>query len=313
MSARHHAFLFACLALLSMVPFCRAQSLIEQTLPVDIDRFVTNPEIRITHEINAKASYVSDANTKLYGNSVGDISEIHSAVDYVCSPDIVSKEFLPRFGASWERFGFDHNGPIPLPNTLQSAAAIIGFDATLSEDWLLRFEAKPGIYSDFRDVDTSDVNVPFIIGASWLVDSDLQLFAGLSVDLFREYPVLPGAGIRWQFSEDWTLMLVPPEPRVIYSIDKNLQVYTGLDIKGLNARVSNSFGDSIGRPDLNNALINLTEIRAGAGVTYKVLGSIALNLEGGYMVYRRYDFYRANFNLSSEPAPYVQMSVNGSF
>jgi hypothetical protein len=120
-------------------------------------------------------------------------------------------------------------------------------------------------------------------------------------------------GVRWQLAEDWTLMLVPPEPRIIYSFDKNLQVYAGLDIKGINARVGDSFGTVRGRPTLDNALLNLTEIRAGAGVTYKVLGSIALNLEGGYMVYRRYDFFRANFHMSSEPAPYVQFSVNGSF
>ena len=291
---------------------CTAQSVVRQTLPVDMDRFVTNPEINITHEINAKASYVGSANTKLYGVSVGDVSEIHSSIDYILSPE-VSKDFLSRFGASWERFGFDHSGTIPLPNSLQSAAAVVGFDSTLSEDWLLRFEAKPGIYSDFKDVDMDDVNVPFVVGASWLVNSDLQIFAGLSVDLFREYPVLPGIGIRWEFAEDWTLMLAPPEPRVIYSIEKDLQVFVGLDVKGMNVRVGNSFGSVRGRPDLNNALLNLTEIRVGAGAAYQVMDSIALTLEGGYMVYRRYDFYRANFHLTSEPAPYVQLSVNGSF
>ncbi len=299
-------------ALLLSAAAVTAQSVVEQTLPVDIDRFVTNPEIKVTHEINAKASYVDSAKTRLYHVSVGNISEVHSSIDYVLSPE-VSKNFLPRFGISWERFGFDHSGTIPLPNTLQSAAVVVGFDSTLSEDWLLRFETKPGIYSDLKDVGFNDVNVPFIVGASWLVDNDLQVFAGISVDLFREYPVLPGVGVRWEFDEDWTLMLVPPEPRIIYSIDKNLQVYTGIDVKGINARVSNSFGSARGRSNLDNALLNLTEVRAGAGLAYKVMDSIALNLEGGYMIYRRYDFYRANFHLTSDPAPYVQLSVNGSF
>jgi len=298
--------------ILGLTAMARAESAFDQTLPVNIDRFVTNPEISVTHEINARASFVDSSTTKLYGAAVGDASEIHSGIDYVLSPEL-TKDFLPRIGLSWERFSFHHSGPIPLPNVLQYGAATAGFDATLSEDWLMRFEAKPGVYSDFKDIDTNDVNVPFVIGASWLVDADLQIFAGLSVDLFREYPVLPGIGVRWQFAEDWTLMLVPPEPRIIYTFDKNLQVYAGLDIKGINARVGDSFGTVRGRPTLDNALLNLTEIRAGAGVTYKALESIALNLEGGYMIYRRYDFFRAGFHLTGEPAPYVQLSVNGSF
>jgi uncharacterized protein DUF6268 len=299
-------------ALLFAAASASAQSVVQQSLPMDMDRFVTNPELNITHEINAKASFVDSASTKLYGVHVGRVSEIHSAIDYVLSPD-VSKDFIPRAGLSWERFSFNHSGPVPLPNVLQSGSVVAGFDTTLSEDWLLRFEAKPGIYSDFKDIDENDVNVPFIIGASWLVDTDLQIFAGLSVDLFREYPVLPGLGIRWRFAEDWTLMLVPPDPRIIYSIDKNLQVFAGLDVKGMNARVGDSFGTVRGRPNLDNALLNLTEIRVGAGVSYKVFDSIMLDLEGGYMVYRRYDFFRANVHLESEPAPYVQFAVKGSF
>lgn len=290
-----------------------AESFVEQTFPTGIQRFVApTPDINIVNEINAKASFVDSATTKLYGNDLGDVSEIHSSIDYILSPE-VTKNFLPRFGASWERFDFNHDGTIPLPNKLQSASAVVGFDATLSDDWLMRFEAKPGIYSDFKDVDMDDVNVPFIVGASWLVDTDLQVFFGMSVDLFREYPVLPGVGVRWEFEEDWTLMLVPPEPRIIYSLEKDLQIYVGFDIKGMNARVNDSFGSARGRNDLNSAVLNLTEIRTGAGATYKVLDSVALNLEGGYMIYRRYDFYRANFDLKSEPAPYVQMSVTGTF
>lgn len=306
-------FLVLAVAAAVTIPVSAAESFVQQTLPTGIQRFVApTPEINITHEINAKASFVDSATTKLYGNDVGDVSEIHSSIDYVLSPE-VTKNFLPRIGASWERFDFNHDGTIPLPNKLQATGAVVGFDATLNDEWLLRFEAKPGIYSDFKDIDMNDVNVPFVVGASWLVDTDLQVFFGMSVDLFREYPVLPGVGVRWEFAEDWTLMLVPPEPRIIYSIEKDLHIYAGFDIKGMNARVNDSFGSSRGRNDLNSAVLNLTEIRTGAGATYKVMDSIALNLEGGYMVYRRYDFYRASFHLNSEPAPYVQMSVTGTF
>ena len=286
---------------------------LDQSPSTGIMRFINEPSnVKITHEFDAKAGYVFPSATRIEGNKIGNVDEVFSSIDYVLSPEI-SKDFIPRFGLQWERYSYGHSTAIPIPNTLQFTAAILGFDAALNDEWLVRFEAKPGIYSDFEDVGASDINVPFILGASWLVDTDLQVFAGVSVDLFRQFPVLPGIGVRWEFADDWTLFFVPPEPRLVYKASDDLEIYAGADILGTSARVGKSFGSSVGRPGLNDTVVDLFEIRAGAGLTYKITNSISANVEGGYMVWREFDYHRANFHPRNDPAPYAQLSLSGSF
>jgi hypothetical protein len=286
---------------------------IDQTSPAGFERFIARlPEIRVSHEVHTKGGYVAPAKTKLYDVELGTVSEAHGALDYVASPEI-SKTFIPRMGVAWERFSFGHSAALPIPNTLQTTSGVLGFDASLSDDLLLRIEAKPGVYSDFKDVSSDDVNAPFILGVSWLIDSDLQIFGGVSVDFFREFPVLPGIGIRWEFAPDWTLLFILPEPKLVYRVDDHWEVFVGGDFKGTNVRVSQSFGTAVGRPNLNNAVLSLTEIRAGPGVIYKLNDMVSFQLEGGYMLHREWDFYRAGVKLKSEPAPYGQLSLNASF
>ncbi len=263
-------------------------------------------------EINLEASYVGGSKTRLAGARWGDVSEQASSIQYVVSPQL-NESTLLRVGGAWERFSFGLPDAVPLPNTIQSANLVTGADFELSDEWLLRVEAHPGVYSDFQDISLDDFNIPTIAGVSYLVNKDLQWFFGVSIDPRRDIPVLPGAGVRWKFADQWTLMFLLPKPRLNFELNEKVTLFAGADIKGGTYKVSKHFGDNHGRAVLNNASVDFTEFRIGPGIVWKALPGIEVNLEGGYMIYRSFDYSDADLNFRNDPAPYGQVSVVAKF
>ncbi len=267
----------------------------------------------IAQEASFNYSYVGATDMKQGTRGVGDVDENSGSLHYVVSPEIADG-YLFRIGAEAERYSFGDSAGGPLPNTLQAISAVIGADIQASDNILLRVETQPGIYSDFTDVRTSSINAPLIVGGSYLYSKDLQFFFGLSMNVNRHYPVLPGAGLRWHYADDWTLNFLLPKPRLEYDVNKNLKAYLGADLMGNTFQVSQNFGDTHGNPRLDNTMVDYTEIRIGPGIAWKFSPNLTLEAETGAMVYRDYDFYRDHTSIhNNDPAPYAQVAISGSF
>ena len=221
---------------------------------------------------------------------------------------------LLRVGFDWQRFFFALPDRAPLPNTLQSLSAVVGFDMQLFESWLVRIEAQPGFYSGSGDFSARDFNVPVIIGGSYVASADLQWIAGVSVDVNRSIPVFPAVGMRWKFADQWVLNAVLPRPRLQYAWSKELTLYAGADVRAATFRVSRDFGDTHGDSRLNRAVVDLTEIRAGVGASWKVSSWLQADLETGVVAYRDFDFHRADHNYQSKgAAAYGQLVIGAKF
>ena len=80
------------------------------------------------------------------------------------------------------------------------------------------------------------------------------------------YPVFPFAGIIWMPCDKWRLMAVPPEPRLIYSPTKNLDVWLGGEIAGGSFRTDRD--NDIRPTKLNGAQVDYEDYRAGVGLKY---------------------------------------------
>lgn len=263
----------------------------------------------ITYEANADYSYVGNGRMQ---NSIT-LSEQSNQVHFALSTPIGAENLL-RIGTEWQRYSFSSvPGSSRLPNTLQSVNLILGADVELW-GWLFRVEAQPGFYGNFQQTDANGFNIPFIIGGMYLVNSDLQWVAGISLNVARNIPVLPAAGVRWKFSKDWVINAVLPRPRLEYSLTKSATLYVGSDFKLGTYRMDGSFGDTHGNANLNNAIIDYTEIRVGGGAEIKINSSMKIDFETGCMVYRQFDFYRANISTgNNNGAPYGQIIINYSF
>ena len=221
---------------------------------------------------------------------------------------------LIRLGASYHRYNFQSVGAAQIPGKLQSFNLIVGADFQIGEAWLARLEIQPGFYSGSATIRGRDLNVPLTLGASYFVSADLQLVVGVSMDLERKYPVLPGVGVRWKMAENWVLNGILPSPRIEYTFDKSLTVYAGADFNGGSFRMDGNFGTSRGNARLDNAVVNYTQIRVGGGVSWKIGSSLTLDVEGGFVPISQIDYHRADVEFRSSGTPaYGGISLKASY
>jgi opacity protein-like surface antigen len=269
-----------------------------------------------SYELNSNYSFVGGAKTDLgqfKGVKNGDVSEQSSLFHFVASPQLAEGVLL-RLGTEWQRYSFGLPASAPLPNTLQSTSLVLGMDVQAFGSWLFRVETTPGFYSASNRFDGNDFNMPFILGGSYIASPDLQWVLGLEVDVHNRYPVLPGAGVRWKFAEKWVMNAVLPNPRLEYSFSKSLMLYTGMDFRMGTYRMDDRFGAAHGARVLNDAIVEYTELRAGCGASWKLSHAITLELEGGYMPYRDFNYHRHDDSATTlNGAPYGQISIGGRF
>jgi hypothetical protein len=266
----------------------------------------------VSWEVSTESSYVGGSQTRSGDAKFGHFTEVANSFQAVASTHLAEGVIL-RMGGAWERYSFGTPADSPLPNTLQSTAAVMGLDFQMASEWLVRFEVQPGVYSDFQDLSLDDVNAPVTLGASYLYDKDLQIVFGISVDPRREYPVMPGAGVRWQFEDRWTLNAILPRPRLEYAASETLTLHAGAALKGGSYRLAEDFGDTHRRPGMNGVTVDFSEVRAGLGASWKPHPSVEVSVEGGYMVWRTFDAWARSVSFRGDPAPYGGLTVTAGF
>lgn len=271
--------------------------------------FAAGATVPLSQELDLEAGVVAGS----AGNpGVGTARELSTDLRYVISPQITNNLLL-RIGAEWERFAFAATRPGSVPDRLQHVNAVIGFDYQLADQWLLRAELQPGIYGELGRADWQQVDAPFVIGTAYLKSADVQWFFGLRVDARSQLPVLPALGVRWQVDETWTLNLQLPQPRVEYGINDKHLAYVGVGLKAGTFTVDDRFGTDHGNARLNGATVDYTEIRTGAGWSWKVLPTTTIEAEAGYVPWRIWDFFDQDVQVHSQPAPYLQLGCHVRF
>ncbi len=297
----------------------------------DITPTIAPPEetnIPISQEFTAEGGYAGKATTKQGSASIGGVGDEYGHFNYVISPQI-KDGFLLRFGMDAERNSFDLPSAAPLPNTLQSVNAIIGTDLTLGDKIIMRAEIHPGIYSDFVSVGGNDFDCPFQLGGTYLYSKDFQIIFGLQVDLKSDFPVIGLPGFRWQFADKWVLSAIPPKPQLQYELSNTTTLYVGADILNGTYHVNNSFGTNHGHgqdttnAQFNNNIVDFTEVRIGAGVTYKLTPNLTVDVSAGYMPYRDFAFHQDKIEFDTHEtsfhndlgngSPYAEAGISGSF
>lgn len=267
--------------------------------------------MHLSGEFSADETYVGEASVRRSSRIIEDFDEHDVILRFVFTPRV--KLGVLRIGGEFERFSFGFPNGTPLPNTLQQASFVCGIDTQWSDSILIRFEAQPGFYGTNK-VDFDDINVPFLVGGTYIYSPNLQLILGVSVDIERQFPVIPAAGIRWRFARDWIANLVLPEPRIEYEATKNLTLYLGGNIKQTNFRVPDDFGKTHANLALNHAVLSYSEARVGVGIDWKLASFVTATVEAGYQPYRSFDFYRADVRYHENgSAPYGMISLHGAF
>ena len=285
-----------------------------KSTPAPTETAPEKPAFNLSGEFGVWQSYVGTADVRRNGRSTS-LDEYNSRVNLVFTPR-VPLGYL-RLGAEWTRysFGFGGNGGAPLPNTLQSVNLVLGLDTSPTEAILLRVEVQPGLYGTFfNHLSLGQVRVPFIIGGTYIYSPDIQIIAGISVDYDRQFPVIPGVGLRWKFAPNWVLNATLPNPRLEYTPSRATTLYVGADLRNDSFRTEDRPGTTRLDRRLNRALVTFSEVRVGGGLVQKLFSSVELAAEAGCQTLRQFDFQRADIRYRTDGvAPYGQLMLRGSF
>ena len=264
-------------------------------------------------EGTADAAYVGPSEIKKGHESFGSFHEGDTTLNVVASNQI-SQNTLLRFGVNWQRFSFTPDPSAPIPETLQSLNLEIGADYQLTPALLLRVEAQPGYYTDFQDLRPADFNIPFLVGATYFVSKDFLCVLGFSVDLNRRPRVYPAAGARWRISPKVVIDAILPDPQIDYELNRTVTLHVGASLKNGSYRVDNDFGKDRSLPKLDNSILDYTEIRAAAGVSWKVSRAVSVDLESGCVPYRKFDYSRVDYKVTAfDAAPFAELTLSTKF
>ena len=293
------------------------------------------PATTFPFEFDAEYAYIGESDVERGYRKNRNIDENYYSARFVYTPRI--KFGILRLGVAYERFDFGglDSYVVPagsllpgfqtfhseIPDTLQSISGIIGLDTKFSDSLLFRIEAQPGLYGT-DELDGDMFNIPIVVGGTYIYNADLQFIFGVSVDYERKYPVLPGGGVRWRFASQWVLNAALPTPRLEFEATKQVTIYAGADLKGSTFRVDDNFARrnlgggylTTGDQRLNHAVLTYTEIRTGLGVDWKITPDVKLSVEGGYLPYREFDYYRADIRYKYDTgAPYGAVALHAAF
>jgi Domain of unknown function (DUF6268) len=215
-----------------------------------------------------------------------------------------------RVGASYARWDFGNSGGLPIPNHLQSASADIALEYMVRGQLGFFLQTEPGIYFE-DDVRGNSFDAPTKLALAYPVADNFVIVGGVSYTGLRSIQFIPLIGFSWTINDRWKVSMIPPEPRVIYTASDKLKIWAGGEIAGGSFRVDER--ETREKKSLNNAVLDYSELRAGAGFTYAI-GGWAIELGGGYAFQRKFDYHRAEEGFETdEGAPYVKFQINGSF
>ena len=250
----------------------------------------------------------------------GDQSETEEEFDYGHRFHLLDKLYL-RAGINYQRFDFSTTSA-PVPTSLQNLCAEFYLEYVVDDEPAVFLRTRPGVfYSNINQVHYASIDAPTDAGAilpATLLYSGLKktyILIGVHASILDKYPVLPIGGVVWLIRDNLRLEAIPPEPRLIYTVSKQLDFFAGGELLGESYKRA---ADPGARPQdrrFSSAVLDYTEYRAGAGLTYSPVKQVDIDVSGGWDLERDFDYYRgdATKEFITHGAPYAKVSVSANF
>jgi len=265
-----------------------------------------------TSTYSASTSFTAEGEITRHGSDYGNLSSTLTRASYVASRAI-NEQWRWSVGPLIEYSRFEATKRALIPEEGFVTALHLGAVWQINEPWSARFDIRPGLYTDYKDVSGSDFNAPFVAAVTYACSSNLMWVLGIGVNLRSDLGTIGGPGVRWRFADDWTLNLILPKPTIDYTLMRGLDLYAGGEWRSTYFRVGENFGSARGKPVLNNDDFTYRELRGVAGLRWTIARELRIDLEGGYAFNRRAEFRAADVTIKADGAPFVQLAVGGSF
>lgn len=256
--------------------------------------------------VEMKSGYVFASDLENFGSQSSAQSKIEISRRF-----LVAGNYYLRLGAAYDRFDFGATDA-PVPDHLQSFAGVIALEYLRGQHVGAFFQIRPGFYTE-DDLGLSSFDAPMTAGRIFVLqEKKLYLFAGATASFLRgDLPVLPLAGLIWLPREDLRVMAIVPDPRIVYSPTKKLDLWVGGELVGGSFRTDHD--DDITPRKLSAAQVDYSDYRVGFGLEYAPSDALSLDFGIGYSLQRSFDFNRAGEDYATEPAPYIRLALKAKF
>jgi len=303
---KNYLLLVACAALL-IVPFAWAGSESDAKATAATTEATTDAVPLDIFKFESGYVFESDLN---HGGSFGKQDEIQNEFEYGHRFQLSGNYYL-HLGVSYDRYDFGSTAA-PVPNHLQAWAGVFGVDYMHGSDVGAFLQIRPGFYTQ-SDFGISSFDAPITLGRIFVLQPDkFYIFAGAYAAFLRSgFPVLPLAGVVWMPSDEWHIIGLLPEPRIIYSPTKKLHLWAGGQLVGGSFRTDRRDGIQPGK--LNGTQVDFNDYRAGVGLVHDLTNNFSIDLAAGYSLQRSFDFGRAGEHYRTDPSPYLQLQLNAAF
>jgi len=293
-------------------PFSRLLLLLAVTGTLAAQPASTTFRTSLLESVSVGYSYSSREDLS-YGGRIGDVAV--QRFDFSLSgrrpwSDTVSL----AYGFAYADNQLDHSPGVPLPENLRELSLNLGLTQKLSPTWSWSAFVRPGLYGDFEEIDGDSFNAPLLAFAQYVPRRELAWIFGLSVNPFSDHPVMPVAGVRWQFAPEWTFNLGFPQAGFSYRANPKLTLRAGVSFQGGSFRVTRNLGvPAPGIDRLANTFLDYREVRAGLGADVKLAAKWSLALDAGAVTDRKFDYFDRNYSLNGDAGWYGTLFLRTSF
>lgn len=300
-------FLLACSGALFISPGIQAGTETDEKTAVAMTEKTLEPTPLDIFHFEEAYVFESDLN---HGGSFGQQDELQTSFEYG-HRILLRGNFYLHLGIAYDRYDFGSTAA-PVPNHLQGLAGVFGVDYMHGKDVGAFFQVRPGFYFQ-NDINISSFDVPITLGSIFVVKEDVfYIFAGAHASfLYGGFPVLPLAGFVWIPSEKVRLMALLPEPKLIYSPNKKLDLWVGGEFAGGSFRTDRNEGIQPGK--LRGAQVDFLDYRGGLGLKYALSNNFSVDLGAGVSVQRNFNFDRAGEIYRTDPSPYIRLTMSAEF
>ena len=224
---------------------------------------------------------------------------------------LITGNWYFRAGVEYERydFGGTDNG---LPDHLQAAMAHVGVEYVIKNHAAVGIELHPGFY--FQDNVRGDAfDFPWRIFATMPLKKDkIYGVLGLGGGLYQHPSIAPGGGIIWLISDKFLLLGIFPRPALVYQPNDDWDLRITGELNYTSFRTDDVLTTER-KLQLHNAVVQYSENRAGAQVTYSGFKPFKIIAGAGVTIAREFDFYRASQKKRIDPAPYIRIAMEAKF
>jgi len=270
-----------------------------------------DPGIRPPVDVTLESSYAATGKAKFRGTEFGN-SDAYNVNVGVSTRATLNKHWsIPLELRSQNLFLGSPSGA-PVPENIHTLAFGTGLSYRPNDRWSFTTMVGPTLYK-FNDVGGNDIGVSGRLTAMWNYSPSLKFMFGLLISPDSDLVVMPIGGLDWIINDQWDLRLMFPKPRLIYTLNDHWSFHAGSSFNTVTFRTGDSLGTSIGLPQYNDAIASYSDIRIGAGVSYRFNKTLSVEADGGYSVKRKIDYTRIDERVDFDPAPYAGISLRMSF